>query len=141
MTELRAAKIAGIAKDIPPLRVDEGKGRPRVLVVGWGSTYGPIRAAVRRVRQQGIAVARAHLRHLNPLPANTGAVLRSYDRVLVPEMNSGQLRLLLRAAYLVDAQGYNRVAGLPFTTSELEEAIVAQVSVLDPASAQDRSSA
>ncbi len=131
MTELRAAKVAGIARDIPPLAVDHGKGRPRVLVAGWGSTYGPIRAAVRRVRQRGMAVARVHFRHLNPLPANTGEVLRAYDRVLVPEMNLGQLRLMLRAAYLVDAQGYNRVAGLPFTTSELEEAIVAEVAAAE----------
>jgi len=135
MTELRAAKIAGIAHDIPELSVDWGEddqpatggGRPRVLVIGWGSTYGPIRAAIRRIRQQGLGVARAHLRHLNPLPSNTGAVLRQFDRVLVPEMNLGQLRLLLRAAYLVDAQGYNRVTGLPFTSEELERVITEHV--------------
>jgi 2-oxoglutarate ferredoxin oxidoreductase subunit alpha len=127
MTELRAAKVAGIAHDIPPLYIDWGEvdlgDRPRVLVIGWGSTYGPIRAAVRRVRSQGLPVARAHLRHLNPFPSNTGEVLGQFDRVLVPEMNTGQLSLLLRAQYLVDARGYNRVRGLPFTSKELEVAI------------------
>ncbi|MDP9405958.1 MAG: 2-oxoacid:acceptor oxidoreductase subunit alpha [Actinomycetota bacterium] len=130
MTELRAAKVAGVARDIPPLTVDEADGA-RLLVLGWGSTYGPIRAAVRRARQRGLPVARAHLRHLNPFPANTGEVLRRFDRILVPEMNLGQLRLLLRAAFLVDARGYNRVAGLPFTTTELEDAIVAEVAQLE----------
>jgi 2-oxoglutarate ferredoxin oxidoreductase subunit alpha len=127
MTELRAEKVAGIAHDIPPLYVDWGEvdfgERPRVLVIGWGSTYGPIRAAVRRVRSQGLPVARAHLRHLNPFPSNTGKVLRQFDRVLVPEMNMGQLSLLLRAQFLVDARGYNRVRGLPFTSKELEVAV------------------
>ena len=124
MTELRAMKVAGIAKDIPPLEVDDPDGDARVLVVGWGSTYGPIKAACRRARARGIPVAQAHLRHLNPFPANTGEVLTGYERVLVPEMNLGQLRLLLRAEFLVDAVGYNRVRGLPFTSSELEDAIV-----------------
>ena len=126
MTELRAAKIAGIASDIPPLDVDDQDGA-ELLVIGWGSTYGPIRAAVRRARKSGYKVARAHLHHLNPFPANTGEVVLRYPRVLVPEMNMGQLRLLLRAAYLVDAQGYNKVAGLPFTTSELEQAIIEHI--------------
>ncbi|MDP8978174.1 MAG: 2-oxoacid:acceptor oxidoreductase subunit alpha [Actinomycetota bacterium] len=133
MTELRQAKVAGIAATIPPLEVDGPPGA-RVLVVGWGSTYGPIRAAVRRVRDQGHAVARAHLRHLNPFPANTGEVLRSFDRVLVPEMNTGQLAQLLRARYLVDARGHNRVTGLPFTTSELCDAVTAQLEDLEAAS-------
>ncbi len=123
MTELRAAKIAGIARDIPPLELDDDEGA-ELLVIGWGSTYGPIRAAVRRARRAGHKVARAHLRHLNPFPENTGEVLLRYPKVLVPEMNMGQLRMLLRATFLVDAQGYNRVAGLPFTTSELQAAII-----------------
>jgi 2-oxoglutarate ferredoxin oxidoreductase subunit alpha len=130
MTELRAAKIAGIAHDIPPLELDDPGGDARVLVVGWGSTYGPIRAAVRKVRQGGHTVARAHLRHLNPFPANTADVVGRYERVLVPEMNLGQLRLLLRAHFLVDARGYNRVAGLPFTTSELADAITTELESL-----------
>jgi 2-oxoglutarate ferredoxin oxidoreductase subunit alpha len=130
MTELRRDKIAGIARDIPALGVDADHDA-RLLVLGWGSSYGPIRAAVRRVRSRGLKVARAHLRHLNPLPANTGEVLRGYDRVIVPEMNMGQLRRLLRADYLVDVQGYNRVTGLPFTSAELEQAIVDELKEID----------
>ncbi len=123
MVRLRQAKIDGIANDIPSLEVDDPDGRARVLVLGWGSTYGPIGAAVRRVRRAGGAVAQAHLRHLNPLPANTGEVLRSYDRVLVPEMNLGQLSMLLRSRYLVDVIGFNRVRGMPFKAAELADAI------------------
>jgi 2-oxoglutarate/2-oxoacid ferredoxin oxidoreductase subunit alpha len=122
MTELRQAKIDGIASDIPALEVD-GDEDARVLVVGWGSTYGPIRAAARRVRERGMPVAHAHLRHLNPFPPNLGEVLAGYDRVLVPEMNMGQLRMLLRSRFLVDVQGYNRVKGLPFTSIELADEI------------------
>jgi 2-oxoglutarate ferredoxin oxidoreductase subunit alpha len=122
MTQLRAAKIDRIADTIPPVEVDHVDGA-RLLVLGWGSTYGPIRAAVRRSRANGDAVAVAHLRHLNPFPRNLGEVLHRYERVLVPEMNGGQLRRLLRAEYLVDVQGYNRVTGLPFTTAELIDAI------------------
>jgi 2-oxoglutarate/2-oxoacid ferredoxin oxidoreductase subunit alpha len=124
MTRLRAQKVAGIAATIPELEVDDPSGRASTLVLGWGSTYGPIGAAVRRVRQDGHDVARAHLRHLNPLPRNTGEVLRRYEKVLVPEMNLGQLLKLLRAEFLVDAVGYNKVRGRPFRSSELAEAIV-----------------
>jgi 2-oxoglutarate ferredoxin oxidoreductase subunit alpha len=119
MIRLRQAKVDGIAADIAPLEVDDPTGSARVLVLGWGSTYGPIAAAVRRVRAKGLHVAQAHLRHLNPFPANTGEVLRSYDRVLVPEMNLGQLRMLVRAEFLVDAIGYNQVRGMPFKAAEL----------------------
>jgi 2-oxoglutarate ferredoxin oxidoreductase subunit alpha len=122
MTELRAEKIARVARTIPPLEVDHVNGA-RLLVLGWGSTYGPIRAAVRRSRVDGEAVDVAHLRHLNPFPSNLGDVLAGYDRVLVPEMNSGQLRRMLRADFLVDVSGYNRVSGLPFSTAELIDAI------------------
>jgi 2-oxoglutarate/2-oxoacid ferredoxin oxidoreductase subunit alpha len=104
---------------VPPLEVDDPGGQARVLVLGWGSTYGPIGAAVRRARLAGRDVAQAHLRHLNPLPANTGKVLRSYDRVLLPEMNLGQLALLLRARFLVDVVSYTQVRGLPFKAEEL----------------------
>jgi 2-oxoglutarate ferredoxin oxidoreductase subunit alpha len=127
MTRLRAQKIAGIAADIPELEVDDPSGEATTLVLGWGSTYGPIGAAVRHVRADGRAVARAHLHHLNPFPRNTGEVLRSYDKVLVPEMNLGQLLTLLRSQFLVDAVGYNRVRGRPFKSSELAEAITAMV--------------
>ena len=118
MVRLRAAKVAGIAADIAPLEVDGQEGA-RLLVLGWGSTYGPIGAAIRRVRADGGKVAQAHLRHLNPFPANLGEVLRRYDRVLIPEMNLGQLALLVRGRFLVDAVSYNRVRGLPFKAEEL----------------------
>ncbi|MDP9847181.1 2-oxoacid:acceptor oxidoreductase subunit alpha [Streptosporangium lutulentum] len=119
MVRMRQAKIDGIADDIPALEVDDPDGDARVLVLGWGSTYGPIAAAARRVRKSGGKVAQAHLRHLNPLPANVGEVLRSYDKVLLPEINLGQLALLLRARFLVDIISYNRVRGLPFKAEEL----------------------
>ena len=119
MVRLRQAKVDGIANDVPPLEVDDPSGAARVLVLGWGSTYGPIGAGVRRVRAAGGQVAQAHLRHLNPFPANTGEVLRRYDKVLVPEMNLGQLALLVRARYLVDAIAYNKVRGMPFAAEEL----------------------
>jgi 2-oxoglutarate/2-oxoacid ferredoxin oxidoreductase subunit alpha len=122
MVRLRAAKVAGIAADIAPLEVDDQDGA-RLLVLGWGSTYGPIGAAIRRVRAAGGKVAQAHLRHLNPFPGNLGEVLARYDKVLIPEMNLGQLRMLVRSQFLVDAIGYNRVRGLPFKAEELAEAI------------------
>ena len=109
MVRTRAAKIDGIATTIPPLEVDDPSGHARLLVLGWGSTYGSIGAAVRRARRAGQEVAQAHLRHMNPFPANLGEVLRGYDKVLVPEMNLGQLALLLRGKYLVDVISYNRV--------------------------------
>jgi 2-oxoglutarate/2-oxoacid ferredoxin oxidoreductase subunit alpha len=127
MVRLRQAKVDAVAQSIPLLEVDDPTGDADVLVLGWGSTYGPIAAATRLVRGAGGRVARAHLRHLNPFPANTGEVLRGYRRVLVPEMNLGQLALLLRAKYLVDAVGYNRVRGLPFKATELAEAITLQL--------------
>ncbi|WP_432929091.1 2-oxoacid:acceptor oxidoreductase subunit alpha [Microbispora sp. CA-135349] len=121
MVRLRQAKIDGI--DVPDLAVDDPDGDARVLVLGWGSTYGPIAAAARRVRAAGHKVAQAHIRHLNPLPANTGEVLRSYDKVLLPEINLGQLAMLLRARFLVDVISYNRVRGLPFKAAELAAVI------------------
>jgi 2-oxoglutarate ferredoxin oxidoreductase subunit alpha len=124
MVRLRAQKVAGIAADIPELEVDDPDGA-RVLVLGWGGTYGPITSAVRRLRRGGKSVAQAHLTHLNPFPRNTGEVLRRYERVLVPEMNLGQLLKLVRAEFLVDAVGYNHVRGLPFRSDELAQAIEA----------------
>src|SRR5205814_5032580 len=102
-------------------------GDAKLLVLGWGGTFGPIAAACRRVRGRGGRVAHAHLRYLNPFPRNLGDVLRRYDKVLVPELNLGQLLQLVRAEYLVDAIGYNRVRVLPFRASELQEAIEAMV--------------
>lgn len=121
MTRLRQAKVDGIT--VPDLEVDDPSGTARVLVLGWGSTYGPIAAATRVVRNSGRAVARAHLGHLNPFPRNLGEVLRAYDRVIVPEMNLGQLALLLRAEFLVDVRSHTSVRGLPFSTVELADAI------------------
>jgi 2-oxoglutarate ferredoxin oxidoreductase subunit alpha len=129
MTRLRAQKVAGIAADIPELEVDDPDGDSNVLVLGWGGTYGPIAAGVRRVRRAGSSVAHAHLRYLNPFPRNTGEVLKRYDRVLIPEMNLGQLLKLIRAEFLVDAVGYNRVRGLPLRAAEVADAIQAMVDV------------
>ena len=123
MTRLRAEKIAGIASDIGELEVDDPDGA-ELLVLGWGSTYGAIKGAVRRVRLRGKKVAAAHLHHLNPLPSNTGEVVRSYPKVLIPEMNTGQLVKIIRAEFLVDALSYSKVEGLPIFAEELDEAIV-----------------
>ncbi len=122
MSKLRVAKVAGIAADIPLVEVDDPDGA-EVLVLGWGSTYGAIQAALRRVRARGYSTAHAHLRHLNPFPANLGDVLRSYRQVLVPEMNLGQLVKLVRAEYLIDAKGLNKMMGKPFLAGEIEQAI------------------
>jgi 2-oxoglutarate ferredoxin oxidoreductase subunit alpha len=119
MVRLRQAKIDGIAADIDPLEVDDPDGNAKVLVLGWGSTFGSIGAAVRQVRQAGGSVAQAHLRYLSPFPANLGEVLDSYEKVLVPEINLGQLALVLRGRYLSDVISYNRVRGLPFRAAEL----------------------
>ena len=128
MTRMRAAKVAGIAADIPPVDLDDPfDGGADLLVLGWGSTFGAIGAAVRRLRADGHRVARAHLTHLNPFPADLGDVLREYPKVLVPEMNLGQLSRLVRAEFLVDARSYNKVQGLPFTSAELEAAVLEEL--------------
>ena len=127
MVRTRAAKVARIAQDIPPMEVDDPSGEASVLVLGWGSTYGPIGAACRLVRDAGHPVAQAHLRHLNPFPSDLGDVLKRYDSVIVPEMNLGQLSMLIRSRYLVDAQGYNHVRGLPLRAAELAEAITKEI--------------
>ena len=126
MVQLRAAKVAGIARHIPPLEVDDpqGTGGAPVLVLGWGSTYGAIAAAVRRVRARGLAVAHAHLVHLNPFPANLGEVVRAYRNVVVPEANLGQLSRLVRADFLVDAVSLSKVQGVPFRAAEIEVAVL-----------------
>jgi 2-oxoglutarate ferredoxin oxidoreductase subunit alpha len=118
MVRTRAARIEAIK--VPDIEVEDPDGDAKVLVLGWGSTYGPIGAACRTLRQQGISIAQAHLRNLNPMPRNLESVLRSYDKVVVPEMNLGQLATVLRAKFLVDVIGYNQVRGLPFTSTELE---------------------
>jgi 2-oxoglutarate ferredoxin oxidoreductase subunit alpha len=121
MTDLRARKVAGIADDIPDLDVF-GPEEGELLILGWGSTYGSLRTATERLQRSGKAVAHAHLRHLNPFPRNTADVLASYRKVLIPEINNGQLRLLIRGRYLVDAVGLNRVRGKPFPVPEVVKA-------------------
>ncbi|WP_405753559.1 2-oxoacid:acceptor oxidoreductase subunit alpha [Streptomyces sp. NBC_01020] len=120
MVRTRQAKIDGI--EVPDLHVDDPDGA-RALVLGWGSTYGPITAAVRRLRRDGVPIAQAHLRHLNPFPANLGEILKGYDKIVIPEMNLGQLALLIRAKYLVDAVSYNQVNGMPFKAEQLATAL------------------
>jgi 2-oxoglutarate ferredoxin oxidoreductase subunit alpha len=121
MVRTRRAKVDGV--DVAPLEVDDVDGDAELLVVGWGSTYGPIGAAVRRCRDRGLRVAQAHFRHLNPLPANTEEVLRRYERVLLPEMNLGQLAMILRSRFLIDVISYNQVRGMPFKAEELQHVI------------------
>jgi 2-oxoglutarate ferredoxin oxidoreductase subunit alpha len=125
MVRTRQAKVDGIARTIAPVVVDDpnaGTANPaKVLVLGWGSTYGPIGAACREVRANGIPIAQAHLRHLNPFPSNLGDILASYDKVVIPEMNLGQLASLIRAKYLVDVLSVTQVRGLPFKSAELAE--------------------
>jgi 2-oxoglutarate ferredoxin oxidoreductase subunit alpha len=125
MVATRAAKVAGIARDIPPVEVTGDAGDAELLVLGWGSTWGAIVTAVDRVRAKGHRIAHAHLTHLNPFPANLGEVLRGYPKVMVPEMNSGHLTRLVRAEFLVDAQAVAKVEGVPFTAAEVETAIEA----------------
>jgi len=124
MVRLREAKIAGIARDIPLVDVDDETGDAEVLVLGWGSTFGAIAAGVRRVRARGLKVAHAHLVHLNPFPTNLGDVLAKYKTVLVPEVNLGQLSRMVRADFLVDARSLTKMQGVPFRTGEIENAIL-----------------
>jgi 2-oxoglutarate ferredoxin oxidoreductase subunit alpha len=126
MVHLRQEKIDRIAQDIPDV-VPDGDASGGLLVLGWGSTYGVITTAVQRGRAKGQKVSAAHIRHLNPLPKNLGEVLARYDRVLIPEINLGQLRLLIRGKYLVDAVGLNKVSGRPFTIAEVETRITEMV--------------
>ncbi|MDG2312461.1 MAG: 2-oxoacid:acceptor oxidoreductase subunit alpha [Alphaproteobacteria bacterium] len=123
MTDLRAAKIDGIADDIPEQEIEQGKAGDSLVVVGWGSTYGPISRAVSNMRIEGFEVAHIHLRYIWPLPRNLGKLLKSFNQVMVPEMNNGQLVTLLRAQYLIPAEGFNKVNGKPFLINELEKAI------------------
>ena len=122
MVHLRAEKIARAVQDVPDLQVS-GDDAGGLLVIGWGSTYGVITTAVQRARAEGKKVSSAHLRYLNPFPANLGDVLKRYDQVLMPEMNLGQLRMLVRSKFLVDAQTLNKVSGRPFLTREIEAKI------------------
>jgi 2-oxoglutarate ferredoxin oxidoreductase subunit alpha len=122
MVRTRAQKIANIANEIPLLEVD-GPASGDLLVIGWGGTFGSIKTAVNRCQRKGLKVAHAHLRYLNPMPKNTGEVIGRFKKVLVPELNAGQLRLLIRSTYLVDAVGLNKIQGKPFLVSEIESKI------------------
>ncbi len=122
MVDLRARKVANIAQDIPPQAVD-GPAKGKLLVLSWGGTYGACATAVREVQGQGGSVAHAHLRYLNPFPANLGDLFKNYEKVLIPELNKGQLRLLIRGIYLVDAVGLNKVQGKPFSVYEITNKI------------------
>ncbi len=123
MTNIRAAKINGIANDLPPQTIEEGEKKGQMAVVGWGSTYGPINRAVSALIDEGLEVSHIHLRHIWPLPRNLGDLLNGFEQVLVPEMNNGQLVTLLRSQYLINAQGMNKVSGQPFKISEIETAV------------------
>ncbi len=129
MVRIRQAKIDGIA--VPDAVVDDPGGAARTLVIGWGSTYGPIGAAARRVRATGRRIATVHLRHLNPFPGNLGEILARYERVIIPEMNLGQLAMLLRARYLVDAASHTKVAGVPFQAEELQHVFTEAIDTIE----------
>jgi len=124
MTKLRAEKVAKIADSIPLIKPDSGKDKAKVLVLGWGSTHGAIKTAVLELIDEGYDVAHIHLRHLNPFPKNLGELLHNYDKILVPEMNCGQLLQLIKAKYLLPAEGLNKIQGMPFTTAEIREKII-----------------
>jgi len=128
MTKVRAAKIAGIADDIPLQKVEQGDDSGDLVVVGWGSTYGAIAQAVLGARKSGLQVSHVHIRYMNPMPKNLGELLRGFKRVVVPEMNNGMLVKVLRAEYLVDAQGFNKISGQPFKIAEIEAEIRRQLS-------------
>jgi len=134
MIRLRATKIAGISADIPPVWLDDpdGRGAAPLLALGWGSTYGAIQAATRRVRARGLSVAHAHLIHLNPFPADLGELLAAYPKVLVPEANLGQLSKLVRAEFLVDARSLTKVQGVVFRAAEIEQAMLTMLEGGDP---------
>ncbi len=123
MVHLRQEKIDRIADDIPPVEVYGARGGGELLLLGWGSTFGAIRAAVIEARGRGLDVSHAHLRHLNPFPKDLGDVLKSYKKVIVPEMNLGQLNTMIRAKYLVASEGLNKVQGKPFKVTEILERI------------------
>jgi 2-oxoglutarate ferredoxin oxidoreductase subunit alpha len=127
MTDLRCEKIANIAKDIPLQEISRGEAGGRLAVVGWGSTFGPIDSACEKMRADGLDVSHIHLRHIWPLPMNLGELLRGFEDILVPEMNTGQLSTLLRAEYLVAAEGLNKVSGQPFKVAEIEAAVRARL--------------
>ncbi len=136
MVRLRAAKVESVANDIPPV-IPEGDAAGDLLIVAWGSTHGPITAALNAQREKGRRIGHVHLRYLNPLPRDLGEVISRYKKILVPEMNMGQLLMLLRAKYLVDAQGYNKIQGKPFKTSEIEQKIEEMLGLAPPVQSEE----
>jgi 2-oxoglutarate/2-oxoacid ferredoxin oxidoreductase subunit alpha len=124
MIQLRAAKVKKIEDSIPFASVDSGSEKAKLLILGWGSTYGSIKTAVKELLNEGYDVAHIHLRYINPFPKNLGEMLHNYEKIIIPEMNCGQLLQLIRAKYLVPAIGYSKVQGMPFTTAELKNKIL-----------------
>ena len=127
MTKVRAEKIIGIAKDIPEQKVTSGNSSGKLAVVGWGSTFGAIEQATKLCQDDGLDVAHIHLRYIWPLPQNLGNLLKGFEKIIVPEMNNGQLVTLLRAEYLVPAESFSQISGQPFKVSDLEQKIRTQI--------------
>jgi len=123
MVKLRQEKVDLIANNVPNQKLDSGKATGKVLVIGWGSTYGAIKSACLELQQQGVEVSHAHLRYIRPFPSNLGEIIKGFDKVLIPEINNGQLIKIIRDMYLVDAIGYNKIMGIPITKGELIEKI------------------
>jgi 2-oxoglutarate ferredoxin oxidoreductase subunit alpha len=138
MTRIRAAKVAGVAETIPDQDVSIGEAGGELAVVGWGSTYGPIHQAVRRARLRGLSVSHIHIRHIVPMPKNLAVLLQGFRHILVPEMNSGQLKTMLRDLFLVDARSLTKVSGQPFRIAEIEQAIDAAQAAGSPEPAVTR---
>jgi len=127
MVKTRQAKVDKIADYIPLQTLDSGPQKGKVLVLGWGSTYGAIKSAVAELQAEGKAVSHAHLRYVRPFPRNLGEIIKNFDKVLIPEINNGQLVRIIRDEFLVDAKGYNKIMGVPITKSELVDAIEAML--------------
>ena len=123
MVKLREEKVERIADYIPEQKIDGGPAKGKLLVLGWGGTYGVLKAAVKDLNAEGLEIAHAHLRHMRPFPKNLGTILKNYDKVLIPEINNGQLVKIIRDKYFVDAIAYNKIQGLPFFKSEIMEKI------------------
>ena len=123
MVKIRQEKVDKIAQDIPKQALDSGAEKGKILVLGWGSTYGSIKSACAELQQQGISVSHAHLRYVRPFPENLGDIIKNFEQVLIPELNNGQLIKIIRDVYMVDAKGYNKIMGIPFTKTELVECI------------------
>jgi len=127
MVKLRQEKVNLIAQDVPDLAIELGEDSGDILVLGWGSTYGASRTAVRELIQDGYKVSQAHFRYLNPFPKNTGELLSKFKKVMIPEINNGQLVHMINAQYKVNAQGVNKIQGMPFTSKEIKENVLSNL--------------